>query len=143
MTTTATFTPDPDLIERARNPERGPDGRLPTRDRVETAIVRPGPFPATGWYRDELLRRREQSVADLAATDAELGALVQRRRALTERIRGCNLALTGTGEVRDSATGETSTGWVIGTSASRSPIRSRRSTTRRRWWSRARASGPQ
>jgi len=103
-----TGTPDPELIARARNPERGPDGRLLSlRDAVEISIFRPAASAARGDHRAELLRRRDAAVADLGAADQELAALVLRRRALVDRIRDCNLAITGTGEKRDHVTGET------------------------------------
>lgn len=101
-------TPDPDLIERARNPARGPDGRLLSlRDAVEISIFRPHSSGARGDHLLELVRRRDATIADLAATDDELAILVRRRRELVERIRACNLAITGTGEKRDPTTGET------------------------------------
>jgi len=102
-----TFTPDPELIERAQHPERGPDGRLRTLDFVEVSILRAPPFPARGEVRAELLARRAIAEDDLASSDRDLAALIDRRRDLVERIRGCNLALVGTGEVRDRETGET------------------------------------
>ncbi|MGZ4784496.1 MAG: hypothetical protein ACXV5S_02385 [Acidimicrobiales bacterium] len=102
------ITPDPDQIQRARNPDRGPDGRLLSlRDAVEVSIFRPGPAAARGPHRDELVRRRDATVAELATVDAELATLVGRRRDLVDRIQACNLAIAGTGEIRDPETGET------------------------------------
>ncbi len=116
-----TSTPDPDMIARARNPVRGPDGRLLSiRDAVELSIFRPGPFAARGEHREELVRRRDLAVAELADADEELRALISRRRDLVDRIRACNLAITGTGEVRDRHTGETLQ--VLGSWTKRIPI---------------------
>jgi hypothetical protein len=87
-------------------PVRRSDGQWPTLDAAERAIRQPGPFRAIGLLRDQLLSRRGAAALALERADRELAALMTRRGHLVERIEGCNLALVGTGQVRDPATGE-------------------------------------
>ena len=87
-------------------PVRGPDGRWPTVDRIERAIRYPSPWRFRGAQLEELLARRTVAERELAQADLDLAEVVARRRRLARRIERCNLAITGTSQIRDRYTGE-------------------------------------
>jgi hypothetical protein len=59
-----------------------------------------------GVWLDELLERRAVTERELAQADRDLAEATERRRRLVRRVEQCNLAITGTSQVRDRCTGE-------------------------------------
>ncbi|MGZ4692765.1 MAG: hypothetical protein ACXWCM_03260 [Acidimicrobiales bacterium] len=87
-------------------PQRRPDGRWPTIDSAERAIRHPGTSPLRGDLRDEVLARKAAAELALRRADRDLAEVMSRRRLAARRIDRCNLALTGTHQLRDDVTGE-------------------------------------
>lgn len=70
-------------------------------------MASPGTFAAMGELRSAVLDARAEAEATLADADARLRAAANDRLAAAARIRACNRALVGTGQVTDPATGST------------------------------------
>jgi hypothetical protein len=75
------------------------------RNRVEALLARPGLLGAMGELRSAVLEVRGEAEAALADADARLRAAAGDRLAAAARLRACNRALVGTGQVADPATG--------------------------------------
>jgi hypothetical protein len=75
------------------------------RIRAENLVRRPGLIGATGNKRDAVLELRAEAEAALADADDRLRAAADDRLAAANRIRACNRALVGTGQVIDRRTG--------------------------------------
>jgi hypothetical protein len=69
------------------------------RMRAESLIARPGTFGAMGELRDEVLALRRAAETVLAEADDELRRAADARLAVMARLRACNRALVGTGQV--------------------------------------------
>jgi hypothetical protein len=69
------------------------------RMRAESLIARPGTFGAMGELRDEVLALRRAAETVLAEADDELRRAADARLAAMARLRACNRALVGTGQV--------------------------------------------
>ncbi len=75
------------------------------RLRAEALVRRPGLIGATGDKRDAVLELRAEAEAALTDADARLRAAADDRLTAAARIRACNRALVGTGQVIDRRTG--------------------------------------
>jgi hypothetical protein len=75
-------------------------------DPAEVAIRNRHTWPVMGPRRDQVIARRADAERELTRVDAAIAELVADRRALLERIVGCNLALVGTNAIRDRESGE-------------------------------------
>lgn len=69
------------------------------RMRAESLVAHPGAFGAMGELRDEVLVLRGDAEVTLAEADAALRVAADARLAALARLRACNRALVGTGQV--------------------------------------------
>jgi hypothetical protein len=72
------------------------------RRRAEQLVARPGAIGAMGALADEVLTLRDEAERQLEDADGRLRSAAEDRLAAMARIRQCNRALVGTGQVCDA-----------------------------------------